>query len=207
MNRLVACAAVLAAGLQSSKQEEKPELPPFTVVITAKTGKLVPGDLQPLINAIKALKGYAEQVSRQKVSGDPEWLENWTFEIPGDKKFDPTPLWTAFSRYNARKYYLTMTGTLSQEAVTKKLFITSYSGKSKVKLMNRPKGMFDDPDKKVEDTIGKLAEFLAAGKLHYTVSGEIYNHGGALAILLDTYTEADTPPPPSKPKEPKEPKK
>jgi hypothetical protein len=93
-----------------------------------------------------------------------------------------------------------MTGTLSQEAQTKKLFITSFSGKTKVKLMNRPKGSFDDPDKKVEDTVGKLADLLAEGKLHFTVSGDIFSHGGTLAVLVETYEEADPPPPPKEDK-------
>jgi len=201
MMRLVLVVSAVAAAIQSGQAEEKPAYPPFTVVITAKTGKLVPGDIAPLLNAIKAMKGYAEQISRQKVPGD--WLEDWTFAIPGDKKFDPTPFMNAFSRFNASRFYLTLTGTLSQEAQTKKLFITSFSGKSKVKLMNRPKGQFDDPDKKTEDIVGKLAELFAGGKLHYTVSGDIFNHGGALAILLASYEEASPPPPPPKGKDDK----
>jgi hypothetical protein len=193
----LACAAILAAA--QGQAEEKPHYPPFTLVITAKTGKLVPGDIAPLLNAIKAMKGYAEQISRQRVAGD--WMEAWTFEIAGDRKFDPGLFMNAFARYNAIKYHLTLTGTLSQEAQTKKLFITSFSGKSKVKLMNRPKGQFDDPDKKTEDTVGKLAALFSDGKLHYTVSGEIFNHGGTLAIILASYEEASPPPP--KPKDDK----
>jgi hypothetical protein len=199
MIRLAFVVAALAAPIQSGKTEEKPVYPPFTVVITAKTGNLVPGDLQALLKSIKSLKGYAEQKTRMPAPGG-EWLEAWTFEIPGDKKFDPTPLWNIFISYNARKYRLTLTGTLSQEAQTKKLFITSYTGKSKVKLMNRPKGQFDDPDKKSENTVGKLTEQFDAGKLHFTVSGEIFSHGGTLAILLETYEKAAPPP---KPKEDK----
>jgi len=192
--------AAVATALQAGKPQEKPVYPPFTVVITAKTGRLVPGDLQPLLNAIKAMKGYAEQKSRVPAPGDAEFREEWTFEIPGDKKFDPTPLWTAFIRYNASKYYLTLSGTLSQEAVTKKLFITSFAGKSKVKLMNRPKDMFDK-EGKTEDVVGKLTERMTVdGKLHFKVSGEIFSHGGTLSILLESFEEA-TPPP--KPKEEK----
>lgn len=196
--RLALVVSALAAAIQSGKTEEKTVYPPFTVVITAKTGNLVPGDLQPLLSAIKALKGYAEQKTRQPAGG--EGLEAWTFEIPGDKKFDPTPLWNAFIRYNARKYHLTLTGTLSQEAQTRKLFITTFTGKSKVKLMNRPKGSFEDPDKKAQDMVGKLTESFDAGKLHFTVSGEIFSHGGTLSILLETYEKAAPPP---KPKEEK----
>jgi hypothetical protein len=189
--------ALLAAVLLAPAQDE-PKLPPFRVVIQAKTGKLVPGDLQPLLLAIARLKGTVEQVGRERVPGDVEWFEAWTFQIPGEKKFDPTPLWTAFSRYNARKYHLEMTGTLSLEAQTKKLFITSYSGKSKVKLMNRPKDMFDkeEKDKKAEDNVAKLAGLLEEGKPHFTVRGDIFNHGGALAILLESFEEAAPPPPP-----------
>jgi len=194
MARLAMVLAVLStAAAQSKEPQEKPNYPPFIVVVTAKTGKLVPGDLAPLLNAIKQMKGYAEQKSRVKVPG--EWMEAWTFQVPGDKKFDPSPFYAAFAgRPNATKYYLTMTGTLSQEAQTKKLFITSYSGKSKVKLMNRPKDVFDKEERKDEDIVGKLAQTLGDGKLHYTVEGDIYNHGGTLAVLLDTYKEAEPPP-------------
>lgn len=169
------------------------------MVVTAKTGKLVPGDLAPLINAIKRMQGYAVQKSREKVIGDPDWHEEWTFEIPGDKKFDPNLFRDAFIRFNPRRFYLTMTGTLSQEAQTKKLFITSFTGKSKVKLMNRPKSDFDKSDRKAEDNVGQLTKLFEEGKLHYTVSGDIFSHGGTLAILLENYTEAG--PPPEKPKE------
>ena len=200
MIRLIVGAAILAT--VQAQSEDKPNYPPFTLVVTAQTGKLVAGDLQPLLNSIKRMEGYAKQTSRVKVGGD--WMEAWTFEIVGDKKFDPSLFWSAFAgRFNATKYYLTMTGTLSQEAQTKKLFITSYSGKSKVKLMNRPKGSFDDPDKKSEDMVAKLAEQFAGGKLYYTVSGDIFNHGGTLAIILASYEEAPAPPPPPKPKDDK----
>ena len=200
---MILCALGLAAmaAVQTGKKEEPPDLPPFTVVITAKTGKLVPGDLAPLVNAIKQLSGTVKQISRQRSSSNLEaWYEDWKFEIPGDKKFDPTPLWNAFVRFNASRYHLTMTGTLSLEAQTKKLFITSFSGKTKVKLMNRPKGSFDDPDRKVEDTVGKLAELLGGGKLYFTVSGDIFSHGGTLAVLVETFEEADPPPPPKEEK-------
>jgi hypothetical protein len=199
MTRLAVILAVLGtAAAQSKEPQEKPKYPPFIVVITAKTGKLVPGDLQPLLNSIKQMKGHAEQTGRVKVPG--EWMEAWTFQIPGEKKFDPSPFYAAFAgRFNASKYYLTMTGTLSQEAQTRRLFITSYSGKSKVKLMNRPKDVFDKEERKDEDIVGKLVEIMSEGKLHFTVDGDIFNHGGALAILLDTFKEAE--PPPEKPPE------
>ncbi len=202
MIRIAAILAVLGAASGRSKEpQEKPSYPPFIVAITAQTGKLVKGDLQPLLNSIKGMRGYAEQKSRVKAPG--EWMEKWTFEVYGDKKFDPTPFWTAFAgRYNAIRHHLTMTGTLSQEEQTKKLFIHSFSGKSKVKLMNRPKDPFDK-EGKVEDIVGKLAEVLKSGKLHFTVSGEIFSHGGTLAILLETYEEAEPPPPPP-PKEGKD---
>jgi len=195
MTRLAVILAVLGtAAAQFQEPQEKPRYPPFIVVITAKTGKLVPGDLQPLLNAIKQMmKGYAEQTGQVKVPG--EWMEAWTFQIPGEKKFDPTPFYAAFAgRPNASKYYVTMTGTLSQEAQTKRLFITSYSGKSKVKLMNRPKDVFDKEERKDEDIVGKLVKTMSEGKLHFTVDGDIFNHGGALAILLDTFKEAEPPP-------------
>jgi len=192
--------AAIAASIQAKEPQEKPVYPPFIVVITAKTGRLVKGDLDPLLNAIKGMKGYAEQKSRGPSPIPGEWLEDWTFEIPGDKKFDPTPLWNAFIRYNARKYHLTMTGTLSQEAVTKKLFITSFTGKSKVKLMNKPKDVFDK-EGKTEDIVAKLTEkHTVDGKLHFTVKGEIFSHGGTLSVLLESFEEAAPPP---KPKEEK----
>jgi hypothetical protein len=200
MMRLALLLSVAGSLLQS--QSEEPKLPPFTVVVTAQTGKLVPGDLAPLTNAIKRMKGYAELKSREKIIGDKDWSEEWTFEIPGEKKFDPTPLWNAFmGRPNAKRMVLTMTGTLSQEATTKKLFITSYSGKSKVKLMNKPKSDFDKSEGKVEDNVGKLTKLFDEGKLHYTVTGDIFSHGGTLAILLETFSDA--PPPPPKPEEKK----
>ncbi len=204
MNRLMACAAFLAAGLQSGKEEEKPKLPPFTVVITAKIAGTPEVERQAFERGLKELRGYAKQIARMPIRDDKGMYEQFTFEIAGELKFDPTPLWRAFVNVKCRKYELTLTGTLSQEAQTKKLFITSYSGKTKVKLMNRPKGAFDDPDAKVEDVVGKLAERMTAkGKLHYTVTGELFNSGGALALLLETYDEAPPPPPPPKPKEPK----
>jgi hypothetical protein len=198
VTRLAALLALLGAAVAPFQESpDKPSYPPAILVVTAQTGKLVPGDLQPLLNAIKRMQGFARQTGRVKVPG--EWMENWTFEISGDKKFDPTPFWGAFAgRFNATKYHLTMTGTLSQEEKTQKLFITTFSGKSKVKLMNRPKNVFDKGEAKAEDKVGQLAGLLKEGKLHFTVAGEIFNHGGTLAILLETYDEAPAPPPRSK---------
>lgn len=199
MRPWIACALILSAA-QFQEPQEKPTYPPFIVNITAQTGKLVPGDMQPLLNSIKKMHGYAKQTGRMKIPG--EWMEKWTFEVYGDKKFDPTPFMTAFAgRYNATKYTLTMTGTLSLEAQTKKLFLTSYAGKSKVKLMNRPKDVFDKEERRVEDNVAKMVDAMNKGKLHFTVDGDIFNHGGALAILVDAFEEADPPPP--KPKDEK----
>lgn len=196
---LAAFAAALQTGAQDEKQ--KPKLPPFKVVITAKTGGVPERERAAFEQGLKQLKGYAEQKSRRPVPNDPELYEEWTFEIPGEKKFDPTPLWQVFINIKCRKYELTLTGTLSQEAQTKKLFITSYSEKTKVKLMNKPKGVFDK-EGKTEDTVGKLAELMTVeGKLHFTVKGELFSHGGTLSILLESF-EAAKPPPP-KPKEEK----
>jgi len=203
--RLALVVSAVAAAIQSGKAEEKPKLPPFTVVITALTAGVADKEMQAFKKGLEGLKGYAELISRNPSPQQTreENFEDWTFRIPGELKFDPTPLWQAFINVRCRKYRLTLTGALSQEAQTKKLFITSFSGKSKVKLMNRPKGQFDDPDKKTEDIVGKLAELFAGGKLHYTVSGDIFNHGGALAILLASYEEASPPPPPPKGKDDK----
>ena len=203
MIHLVIGIAVLAVATQTGAQEEKPKpkLPPFRVVITAKSQGVPERERLAFEKELKQLKGYAEQISRIPVPNDPEMYEEWTFEIPGEAKFDPTPLWRAFINIKCRKYHLTLTGTLSQEAQTKKLFITSYSEKTKVKLMNKPKDVFDKEGKS-EDKVAKLTERMTVdGKVHFTVKGEIFSHGGTLALLLESF-EAAKPPPP-KPKEEK----
>jgi hypothetical protein len=101
MTRLAALLAFLTPAVAPSQElPDKPAYPPAILVVTAQTGKLVPGDLQPLLNSIKRMQGFARQTGRVKAPG--EWMEKWTFEIFGDKKFDPTPFWTAFAgRFNA----------------------------------------------------------------------------------------------------------
>jgi len=202
MMRLALVVSAVAAAIQSGKAEEKPKLPPFTVVITALTAGVADKEMQAFKKGLEGLKGYADLVSRIPSPPQPkgENFEDWTFRIPGELKFDPTPLWQAFINVRCRKYRLTLTGALSQEAQTKKLFITSYSGKSKVKLMNRPKNSFDDPDAKPADHVAKLSGLLEEGKLHFTVTGEIFSHGGTLAVLVESYEKAAPPP---KPKEEK----
>ncbi len=204
MVRLMAWAAVLAATFQSGQEEEQPKFPPFKVVILAKTKGTPDRGMLAFEEGLKVLKGYATLISRVPLLDDPEdgW-EYWTWHIAGEKKFDPTPLWRAFINVKVRTYVLTVRGTLSQEAQTKKLFITSYSGKTKVKLMNRPKDVFDDPAKKVDDVVGRLSEQFSRGKLHFDVTGEIFSSGGTLAILLKYFHKAAPPPTPPEPKDDK----
>ncbi|HZN61711.1 MAG TPA: hypothetical protein VFC90_04840 [Planctomycetota bacterium] len=200
MIRVAMCLAALAAA-QSAKEDEKLKYPPFTLVITAKTAGTPDVERQAFEKGLKQLKGLAELLNRVPAPRGDAGYEDFTFEIPGNVKFDPTPFWHTFINVKVRKYRLTMTGTLSQEEKTKKLFITSYSGKTKVKLMNRPKSSFDNPDDKVEDLVGELTkESSDEGKLHFVVTGEIFSSGGTLAILLSSYKGAEPPP---KPKEPK----
>ena len=181
---LLFAALVAAQQPQSGKKEEKPKPPPFTVVIVARTARFQDEmQRQAFESSLKQLKTCAELISRNPMR-DADFNEEWTFEVAGEKKFDPAPFWNTFISYKVKTCKLTLTGTLSQEAQTKKLFITTFSGKTKVKLMNRPKGQFDDPDKKIEDNVGKLTEKFDEGKLHWEVTGEIFSHGGALAILL-----------------------
>jgi hypothetical protein len=199
MSRLALCVAALAA-VQSGKEPEKPKLPPFIVVITAKTAGVPPREMEAFLQGLKELKGYAEQRSRAPVGDRTEGWEEWTWVIPGEKKFDPTPLWRAFINVRTKKYQLEVTGVLSLELPAKKLFITSQGDKAKVRLMNRPKNALDDPDIKVEDRVAKLIEHFEAGKLHFKVTGEIFSRGGSLAILMSEYVQVSPPP---KPKEEK----
>ena len=192
-------AIALLTAAQSPPPKEKPKFAPFKVVITAKTVGVPEREKQAFESSVKQLKGYANLLHRRPTGSDD--YERWTFELPGEKKFDPTRLWQTFINIKCKSYQLTMTGSLTQEEKTNKLFITSYPGNSKVKLMNPSKNRFDDPDKKVEDRLGQITQEFEKGQLHFEVTGEIFSHGGTLSIILESFQRA--PPPPEKPKEEK----
>lgn len=195
-----ACLAIVfITAAQSPPPKEKPLYAPFKVVITAKTAGVPDRERQAFEDSMKQLRGYAKLLHKRATGSDE--YEKWTFELSGEKKFDPTRLWQTFINIKCKSYQLSMTGTLSQEEKTRKMFITSYPGNSKVKLMNPSKNRFDDPDKKVEDRVGEITREFDKGNLHFEVTGEIFSHGGTLSIILESFQKASPPPP--KPEEKK----
>lgn len=192
MIRLVLVAAAVLVSAQ-----EKPKPPSYHVVITAKTGFMAPKKAGELAARLKAIAVYAKQTSRAPVPEDTSGLELWSFEIAGDSKFDLSILQRAFADIQCRKWVLSFTGTATQDPQSKIIFVTSFGGKVKAKLMNRPK-KDSTPDQEVADEVGKVSKKIADGKLHFTVSGEIFSHGGTLALLLESFSEAA--PPPEEPK-------
>ena len=192
---MIQLALVLAVLAQTGKSDDKYKYPPFTVTITARDLNVPDVERQAFERGLKQLERYAKQISCEKIPGDPEGYKIWVFEVAGNLKFDPTPFLAAFMNIKTRKYELALTGTLTQEAQTKKMFLTTFTGKTKVKLVNKPKGAFDNPDEKSKDMVGEVGKQFADGKLHFRMSGEIYNHGGTLCIILASYDETDPPPP------------
>lgn len=196
MSRLVACAVVLAGALPQAAQE-KPHYPPFTVVVTAKTGFMAFKKANEFQARLRQINVYAKQISREPITEDKAGWERWTFQIDGNSKFDISIVQRAFADIQCRKWELAITGTAVQDPQTKIIFVTSYGGKVKVKLMNRPK-KDSAPDEEVPDVVAKVSEKIAEGKMHFTVRGEIFSHGGTLAILISEFGVAAPPPPPEK---------
>jgi hypothetical protein len=192
MIRWMACAAILGAAVQA--QQEKPKHPPYTVTVTAKTKHTAWKKMQEFQARLKQINVYAKQVNHEGVAGDNAGWERWTFEIAGESKFDVSILQRAFGDIQCKKWELSITGTASQDPQSKIIFVTSYGGKVKVKLMNRPK-KDSNPGEEVVDEVGKVSEKIAEGRQHFTVRGEIYSHGGTLAILLSEFQPAPPPPP------------
>jgi len=194
--RLAIGLAVLAGGLPRAQEENRPKLPPYRVAIKAKT-KFLPfkkaGEFQ---ERLKQISVYARQSGREAVPGDNAGWEIWRFEISGESKFDISIITRAFGDVQCGRYELTITGTAEQDPKSKIIFVTSYGGKVKVKLMN-PRKNESNPDQEVPDEVGKVSGKMAEGKVYFTVRGEIFSHGGTLAILLASSEEA-SPPPPSK---------
>ena len=195
MKPLLAIAALLAGALLIGAQDKKrPPPPPFTVTLLAKTKFMAAkknGELQARIGQIDV---YAKLISRTPVPEDSAGWELYTFQIGGDSKFDISIIQRAFHDVQCKKWELSITGTATQDAQSKIIFVTSYGGKVKVKLMNRPK-KDSAPGAEVPDEVGKVSEKIADGKMYFTVTGEIFSHGGTLAILLSDFKEASPPPP------------
>jgi hypothetical protein len=185
--------AIALALLAQAGTEDKTPAPPFKVVITAKTNTAADVEMRTFEEVLKELKKYAAFISKNPVVVDREAWDAWTFEVAPDKKFDPTPFWHTFINIKCKSYRLSMTGTLSQEATTKKLFITAAMDKAKVKIMNKPKNAFDK-ETEVEDVVAKMTAGFEEGRLKWKVEGEIFSHGGALALLVDTYAPVGLPP-------------
>jgi hypothetical protein len=185
-------AIVLALPLLAAAQDKpKPQYPPYTVVVLAKVRFMAPkkaGELQARLDQIKA---YARQVSREPVPEDNAGWEQFTFRIWGDSKFDVSILQRAFADVQCKSWELGITGTAVQDPQTKIIVVTSHGGKVKVKLMNRPK---KGPNDVVDDRVAKVGEAMDTGRKYFTVQGEIYSHGGTLAILLSDFKDAGPPP-------------
>jgi hypothetical protein len=45
----------------------------------------------------------------------------------------------------------------------------------------------------VADTVGKVSAAMEKGKTHFRVGGEIFSHGGTLAIHLESFAELSPP--------------
>lgn len=196
MMRLAAFAAILAASVPVQSQE-KPKYPPYTVVIRAKTKFMAYKKSSEFLARLKQIAVYAKQTGKQEVPGDNAGWEIWSFQIAGENKFDISIITRAFADIQCGKFELAITGTAEQDPKSKNIFVTSYGGKVKVKLMN-PRKNENAPDQEVEDRVGKVSEQIAEGKQHFTVRGEIFSHGGTLSILLSEFTVAAPPPPDEK---------
>lgn len=175
-------------------EEEKPKAhyPPYVVTVTAKTKFAGVDKMQALQKRLKDISVYATQVSRQPLNDNAGW-EKWTFEISSENKLDSTLIARAFAGlFQCKRYDVRITGTATQDPQSKIIHLTAFGDKVKAKLMNRPKDA-SSPDQQAEDVVSQVSEAIAKGKKHFMVEGELYSHGGALAILVESFSPTSPP--------------
>jgi len=197
ISAFVGAAIFLGGGSLAAQEQEK--LPTYRVIVTAKTRFAGWKDsFAEFKERVKKIMPFATLVGREEAPNDTAGWERWTFELAGESKLDVTLFPRVFGDMKVSKYELAVSGTATQDPKTRIVFLASFGGRVKVKIMNRPKreGSTEEP----EDRVAQLAEKMTAGQGHFRVQGEIYSHGGTLAILLDRF---ETVIPPKLPEEKK----
>ena len=178
----------------ASVEEQKPKVngPPYVVTVTAKTKFAGRDKLQTFEKRLKDISVYARQVYRQPLGGNAGW-EEWTFEISPENKLDSTIIARAYAGlFQTKRFDLRISGTATQDPQSKVIHIVAFGDKVKAKLMNRPRDP-STPDQQVDDVVGAVSEAIAKGKKYFTVEGELYSHGGALAVLLVSFSPTAPP--------------
>lgn len=185
----LACLALLAA-LQA-EEPKKSKHPPCVVIVTAKTRfARWKESYQEFKDRVRKVMPHAELYSREQVPNDNAGWERWRFHVSADSKLDITLFPRIFGDMKVGRYELEITGTVTQDPQTKAIFLTSYGGKVKVKLMNRPKKVGEE----AEDKVAKVLEAMNSGdKPYFTLRGEVFSHGGTFAILVETFQAAKPP--------------
>jgi hypothetical protein len=169
----------------SFAQEAK--APPFEVTVWCRTLGLDPEAVKAFHERVRQIAEYAKETGRGTKRGDKEGWQQWSFEVAGESKFDPGLFQRAFAGVPTKKYELAFTGTAAQDPQTKVIFLTSAKGTAKVKLMNGRRDPFK-PEQEVEDIVSRVSAAIAKGRKEFSVKGEIFNHGGTLALLLESFS-------------------
>jgi len=173
-------AALLA--VQAAQQPE--EIPPYFAIVTAKS-KFAQGKdgYNELLKKANRLGPHVKLLRIEPIEGDNAGWERWRFQVQGDKKLDVSIFPRVFGDIKVKRYDFDLKGTVAQDEKTKAIMLTTMGGGLKVKLMNRPKqaGSNEEP----QDHLGKVITLVQEGKKNFSISGEVFNHGGTLAVLLE----------------------
>jgi len=191
MRLLMCLAAAVAALPPGPPQEQKPQHPPYVVTVTAKTKfarwKETYAEFK---DRVKKAMPLAQLIGREAVPNDNAGWERWRFEVSADSKLDIGLFPRVFGDMKVGKMELAIQGEAVVDMKTKIIMLTSFGEKVKVKLMNRPKKDVNDVP---ENQVAKILEEITGGKKHFSVSGEVFSHGGQLAIFLDTFNAVSPP--------------
>jgi hypothetical protein len=187
MTRSLVMALMLPAAASFVQEPKESPAPPFLVDITCRTQGLDPEVVKAFRERIKQISVYAKEINPGAKRTDKEGNELWSFEVAGESKFDPTLFQRAFTDIPCKKFQLTFTGTATQDPQTKVIFVTSAKGTAKVKLMNARRDAFK-PEEEVDDIVSRVSASITKGHKEFTVKGEIFSHGGTLAVLLESFS-------------------
>lgn len=191
MIRLVLIAAAFAAGLPRPPQEKQAEHPPYSVTVTAKTGFAKWKDAyKEFEDRLKKILPGAKFRGSTPVPNDKAGWEIWRFDIAWDAKFDQSKFAKLFGEMKIGKIEMIAEGEADIDLKTRKITLTAFGEKIKLKLLNRPKQDFNDQP---ENRLAKFAEAFNGGKKFFRVGGEVVSSGDIWAIYLDEFSPVPEP--------------
>lgn len=195
VGRLVVSVLAAFPAVQAAQDPERP--PPYYAIVTAKSGFARGKDgYDELVKRVKRLGPYVKLSRVEEIAGDTAGWERWRFEVHGDRKLDVSVFPRVFGDIKVKRYDLDLKGTAAEDEKSKAIFLTSFGGGLKVKLMNRPKEVGSMEEAK--DMVAKVVNFMNEGKKDFSVQGEVFSHGGTLAVLLEQVVAIDPPRQPPK---------